>query len=86
MSTPSIHLNDVTASSGVPFRVVFYRRGAAGPYPAARSDTHELVEIYDRRFDFTAHGQFTGGRYHASTLLGTDGMASIAGPDGPAAG
>ncbi len=68
MSEPAIHL-DVVASNGVPFRVVLYRRGEAGPYRAARSDTHELVEFYDRRYKHTAHGQFTSGRYEVSALL-----------------
>ncbi|MEO6156393.1 MAG: hypothetical protein ABIQ39_02050 [Ilumatobacteraceae bacterium] len=58
------HLIDVTAANGVPFRFV-------AEYKAKAFGTGEAwhVTVYDRRYDFTEHGQHTGGNYYAETLL-----------------
>ena len=69
---------DITAANGVPrFRVVLYEPGETGPYPAARDDERPMVEVYDRRYPHTEHGQFTGGRYFVETLAGSTHGAGI---------
>jgi hypothetical protein len=55
---------------GTEFRVVFIPKGETPEnYPAAQNDEHDIVEFYDRDYPHTPDGQFTGGRYRASTLL-----------------
>ncbi|MFD4474680.1 hypothetical protein ACFWPU_00985 [Streptomyces sp. NPDC058471] len=45
---------DFQAANGVPFRAVV---------------EGDKVSFYDRRYNHTEHGQFTGGRYYHDTLL-----------------
>lgn len=59
---------DVLAENGVPFRVVFLPWGTSENYPAAKSSV-PTVEFYDRRYDHTPDGQFTGGRYTLDTIM-----------------
>lgn len=73
---------DVTAANGVPFRVVYLAGGETSIYQSSDTDA-PLVEFYDRRHPFTEHGQFTGGRYYADTLLGIGlGAGARVGSDG----
>jgi hypothetical protein len=55
---------DVVTDRGVPFRVVYgyreYRDGSHSAFP--------VVSFYDRRYDFTAHGQFVSD-YNTETML-----------------
>lgn len=61
------HMIDVETSQGVPFRVVY------GPRKSLLSDEllHQgrpIVSFYDRRYDFTEHGQFVSD-YELSKIL-----------------
>lgn len=72
---PSLFVLDVTADSGVPFRVLAIPCRTEGPNrhraPAGRD--HAIVEFYDRRYLIDGeHGQFTGGYYDVDTILGRD--------------
>lgn len=62
LMSPTCYL-DINPSVEIPFRVVLVR--TADPSDAR-------VEFFDQRFAFTEHGQFTGARYYADTLLGRD--------------
>ncbi len=76
---PNQWVLDVQAANGTPFRFVAYAPGATGPYPAARDDAASLVEVYDRRFPLTCHGQFSGARYALTALLETQGGLCVGG-------
>lgn len=75
-NTKHLHL-DVTATNGVPFRVVLLLDGKSINYPAASSadGTEPVVEFYDLRYrnvrGFTSDGQFVS-RYNLSSLDGRD--------------
>jgi hypothetical protein len=59
---------DFTNERGVPFRVVLLAAGETNPnYPAATAG-EPVVEFYDRRYQHTPDGQFTGARYYLRTL------------------
>lgn len=72
----SIMKMDVVTSNGIPFRVVYLPAGTPSEhYPAEMSDggeTRSRVEFYDRRYDHTSDGQFTGGRYFAQDIADRD--------------
>lgn len=74
MTTPTIQTLDVVAVNGTPFRVLFIPPGVPGPnaFRTPADSPHATVEFYDRRHNFTPEvgGQFTGGSYYASTLVG----------------
>lgn len=53
---------DIVNKDGTPFRVVHSPNGG-------RFHNAATVEFFDRRYQFTEHGQFTGARYYVSTLL-----------------
>lgn len=56
-----LHLNKYT--------VLYIPQGVGHPhYPAVKADK-PLVEFYDKKYDHTPDGQFTGGRYYAKTLI-----------------
>lgn len=59
---------DVVTENGTPIRAVLLPDGKSENFPAANSDS-PMVEFYDRNYDFTPDGQFTGGRYYVSQLL-----------------
>lgn len=61
---PRLHILDVHAGNGVPFRVIAH---TAGSRPG--DGGHATVEFYDRRHPHTEHGQFTGGSYALASLL-----------------
>ena len=72
---------DVTATSGIPFRAVYVPADATLPnHPKAPAADGATVEFYDRRYDFTPDGQFTGGRYYACDII--DGEAGLILDDG----
>lgn len=52
-------------SNGRPFRAVF-----EPAQPGVRFKDKDTVAFYDRTYDFTPDGQFTGASYHAETILG----------------
>lgn len=58
---------DFIATSGRPFRVVLIPGK-----PGVRFQERPTVKFYDRTYDFTEHGQFTGASYYAETLLEHD--------------
>jgi len=59
---------DFTTDRGIPMRVVLLQAGEENPnYPSVTSPA-PTVEFYDRRYQHTPDGQFTGGRYNLSTL------------------
>lgn len=63
---------DVIATNGVPFRVVYLPADTPSEhYPAEHEDARgrSRVEFYDRRYDHTPDGQFTGGRYYVEDIL-----------------
>jgi len=66
---------DVTATNGVPFRVVLLLDGKSDNFPAASEQTEPQVEFYDLRYrnvrGFTPDGQFVS-RYYLETLVGRD--------------
>lgn len=51
-------------SNGRPFRAVFVPAGAG-----VKWHEKDTVKFYDRTYDFTEHGQFTGGSYYTETIL-----------------
>ncbi len=68
----NITLDIVNKKTKIPFTVRIINKG--DKYGLDNCLTNEedkpLVEFYDRRYNHTEFGQFTGGRYYASTLLG----------------
>jgi len=68
---------DVTATNGVPFRVVLLLDGKSVNFPSTNPllGTEPMVEFYDARYrnvrGFTPDGQFIS-RYYLETLLGRD--------------
>lgn len=62
-------LFDFTAVNGVPFRVrVVFKGDSYGQNFCLTHDSDDpLVEFYDKRYNFTPHGQFVT-RYFAVTL------------------
>lgn len=61
----------VTAANGITFNIVDLAPGEHAAFPAAVRP-ERLIEIYDARYQHTPWGQFTTGRYYASTLLAND--------------
>lgn len=57
---------DFTAENGIPFRAVFEPVSGNDVPEYAKAGT---VAFYDRRYDHTPDGQFTGGRYYVDDLL-----------------
>jgi hypothetical protein len=51
------------------FRVLYIPVGVEHPHYPAVKEEKPLVEFYDKFYDHTPDGQFTGGRYFAETLL-----------------
>lgn len=65
---------DVIAENGVPFRVVYLPADVPSENYPDRSNivggmNRPRVEFYDRRFDHTPDGQFTGGSYFLADVL-----------------
>lgn len=54
---------------GTYFRVIYLPANEPSPNCEARCEKRATVEFYDRRYAHTPDGQFTGGSYHAETLL-----------------
>jgi hypothetical protein len=68
-----IHKLDVVTENGVPFRVVVLVDGKSENFDTASLGKRTLVEFYDRRYNHTSDGQFTGGRYYIdSVIIGGD--------------
>jgi len=65
----NVHKLDVVAENGVPFRVVVLVDGKSENFNTASLSNKSLVEFYDRRYDFTPDGQFTGHRIYLDTAL-----------------
>jgi hypothetical protein len=60
---------DVVAENGIPFRVVVLVDGRSENFNTSSMGDRSLVEFYDRRYDFTPDGQFTGHRLNLDTAL-----------------
>jgi len=50
-------------SNGIPFNVVLH----------LNSENKQVVSFYDGRYDFTEHGQFTGGSYYLEDIADHEG-------------
>ena len=57
--TPKIHIIDITNNEGIPFRAKL----TVDPEPGKTK-----ISFYDRRYDHTPDGQFTGGQYYANDI------------------
>lgn len=64
---PDHFVLDVTGANGTPFRVIAYAANAAGPFPAY-DPTKARVEVYDRRYPHTEHGQRAASYFLADLL------------------
>lgn len=74
-----LHKMDFIGDNGIPFRAVLIPAGEDPEnYPAAKSSKH-LIEFYDRRYDHTPDGQFTGGRYFVETFMESYGCRTLEG-------
>jgi hypothetical protein len=62
------YIMDVVAYNKVPFRVVYGVRNGLSGEPLT---DYPVVSFYDRRYDFTEHGQFVSD-YHPTTLIDRD--------------
>lgn len=51
------------------FRVLYIPQGVEHPHSPTVKEDKPLVEYYDKAYDHTTDGQFTGGRYYAETLI-----------------
>jgi len=72
-----LHTLDVVAANGTPFRVLLIPAKTEGPNPfrCPANNGRPMVEFYDRSghdTDGPGSGQFTGGYYYLTTLLGLD--------------
>jgi hypothetical protein len=72
-----LHILDIVSYQRVPFRVVLIPANMQGPneFRCPANNGRPMVEFYDRRghdTDLPGFGQFTGGYYYLSTLLGLD--------------
>ncbi len=53
---------DVVAENKIPFRAVVSKK----------TDREAIIAFYDRRYNHTENGQFTGASYYVNTLLEGD--------------
>lgn len=74
---------DITNTvTGVPFRVVYLPAQVTSenyPESCCVETGRARVEWYDRRYEHTPDGQFTGARYYPEDLLTTDFGLDLAG-------
>ena len=74
---------DVVAENDVPFRVVYLPADVPSENYPDRSRIVGMdrprVEFYDRRYDHTPDGQFTGGSYFLADILAAFGAVSLSG-------
>jgi len=57
---PNVYKHDVVAENGVPYRVVAVVDGRSDNLNTRSLGNVTLVEFYDRRYEFTPDGHFTG--------------------------
>jgi hypothetical protein len=62
----------IASVTGTPLVAVHLPPGTWAGFPAAVDRHRSQVEFYDRRYNHTLYGQFTGGRYGVPTLLLSD--------------
>lgn len=73
-----LHKMDFIGNNGIPFRAVLIPAGEDPEnYPAAKSSKRHQIEFYDRRYNHTPDGQFTGGRYYVETFMEGYGCRTI---------